>query len=103
MTIALGNNAVCMLTNTARQPQLTLVKTVVNDNGGTAEATDWTLSADGPTPISGAVGEPTVTNAAVEIGTYTPRRDRRSGRLHRRQLDLHRRHPDRIHRRHRAR
>ena len=70
VTIALGNNAVCMLTNTARQPQLTLVKTVVNDNGGTAEATDWTLSADGPTPISGTVGNPTVTNAAVEIGSY---------------------------------
>ena len=27
---------------------VTLVKTVVNDNGGTAEAEDWTLSATGP-------------------------------------------------------
>ena len=29
---------------------LTLVKEVINDDGGTAVPTDWTLTADGPTP-----------------------------------------------------
>ena len=38
---------------TTRRPYLKLVKTVTNDNGGTAVATDFTLSAAGPTPISG--------------------------------------------------
>src|SRR5262249_33507524 len=50
---------------------LTLIKTVTNDNGGNAAATDWTLSASGPTPISGATGTANVTNAAVNAGAYT--------------------------------
>ena len=33
--------------------------------------TDWTLSAAGPTPISGVTGAATVTNAPVHVGTYT--------------------------------
>ena len=49
---------------------LTLVKQVVNDDGGTAVATDWTLSATGPTPISGASGSAAVTAAPVDAGTY---------------------------------
>jgi len=43
---------------------LRLIKTVV---GGTASPTDWILSADGPTPISGAGG---VGPSAVTAGTY---------------------------------
>jgi uncharacterized repeat protein (TIGR01451 family) len=50
---------------------LTLSKTVDNTAGGTAAATDWTLSATGPTTISGSMGSPEVTNAAVSPGTYT--------------------------------
>ena len=49
---------------------LTLVKTITTDNGGTAVATDWTLSASGPTPISGATGSGAVTGASVNAGTY---------------------------------
>ena len=50
---------------------LTLTKTVDNSGGGTAAATDWTLSATGPTTISGSTGSPGVTNAVVSPGTYT--------------------------------
>ncbi len=50
---------------------LTLRKAVVNDNGGTALATAWTLSAAGATPISGAMGSTAVTGAAVTPGIYT--------------------------------
>jgi uncharacterized repeat protein (TIGR01451 family) len=51
---------------------LTLLKTVVNDNGGTAVDTDWTLSADGPTQgVSGIEGDPAITNAPVDAGDYT--------------------------------
>ncbi|MBI5457957.1 hypothetical protein HY971_04525 [Candidatus Kaiserbacteria bacterium] len=49
---------------------LTLQKTVVTDSGGTATDTDWTLSASGPTPISGVEGNASVTNAVVLAGTY---------------------------------
>lgn len=44
---------------------LQLIKQV---SGGTAVATDWTLSAAGPTPISGAGG---VGPSNVDAGTYT--------------------------------
>jgi hypothetical protein len=60
----------CTFTNTLQQAHLTLQKTVVKDNGGTAVDTDWTLSASGPTPISGVEGNAAVTNAAVNSGTY---------------------------------
>jgi hypothetical protein len=43
-----------------------LVKTVVNNNGGTAKTTDFTLSAAGPTPIAGAGGA----EADVNAGSY---------------------------------
>lgn len=72
VTLALGSNAACTITNTAGQPRLTLVKTVTNDNGGTAVPTAWTLTAAGPTTtVNGAVGSANVTNAAVPVGDYT--------------------------------
>jgi hypothetical protein len=48
---------------------LTLVKHVVNDNGRTAVATDFTLTATGPTPISGA-GQ-VASGPGFLAGTYT--------------------------------
>ncbi len=70
VTVPNGGNVVCTITNTAISPTLTLVKTVTNDDGGTAVATDWTLTADGPTPINGATGTATVTDAPVMVGDY---------------------------------
>jgi len=52
------------------QAELTLLKTVINDNGGTANDTDWTLSASGPTPISGVEGSAAITAALVDAGVY---------------------------------
>jgi hypothetical protein len=43
---------------------------VTNDNGGTALDTAWTLSAAGPTPISGTEGQAAITNAVVDPGSY---------------------------------
>lgn len=71
VTVPNGGAVVCTITNTARTPRLTLVKVVDNGtSGGTAVPTDWTLTAAGPTPISGATGSPPVTAAAVTVGTY---------------------------------
>lgn len=55
-------------------PQLTLVKTVTNDNGGNASPSAWTLTAttpDGPN-LSGQTGTTAVTNQPVRAGVvYT--------------------------------
>jgi uncharacterized repeat protein (TIGR01451 family) len=71
LVLASGQNATCTINNNDVAPRLTLVKTVTNDNGGTATPTSVTLSASGPTTISGVSGAPAVTNAAVNAGTYT--------------------------------
>ena len=65
-----GETITCTYSN-ARLPRLTLTKTVTNDNGGTALDTAWTLSAAGPSPISGSEGDSAITNAIVSAGSYT--------------------------------
>ena len=55
-------------------PMLTLVKAVTNDNGGSAQAGDWTLTAieGGGDTLSGASGTAAVTNVVILSGTpYT--------------------------------
>jgi len=70
LDLAPGETASCSITNTFIPPaHLTLTKSVAG--GGTALATDWTLSATGPTTISGSTGDATITNAEVSAGTYT--------------------------------
>jgi hypothetical protein len=49
---------------------LTLVKNVINDDFGNAPNTAWTLSAVGPTNISGITGAPAITMATVTPGVY---------------------------------
>ena len=72
--LAAGDDASCTITNTfipAAQPaHLTLAKALDNTGGGTAHATDWTLTASGPTSITGHTGDAAITNAAVGAGTY---------------------------------
>ena|GEM_PF-1694794 len=70
-SIALGETKVCTITNDDLPAHLTLLKTVIKDNGGTAVDTDWTLTGDGPTQISGVEGDATITDAKVDAGEYT--------------------------------
>ncbi len=70
ITIQAQFAGLCTFTNREQPAHLTLVKDVTNDDGGTAEPEDWTLSADGPTPISGASGSAAVTGAEVSSGSY---------------------------------
>ena len=58
----------CTVTNDDQPPSLVLVKQVINDNGGTATAADWTLNAAGPTPISGSGSASS--NGSFSAGTY---------------------------------
>lgn len=70
ITVADQQAWVCTVTNNDDAPSLTLIKQVVNDNGGTQSASAWTLTAAGPTGFSG-VG-PTVNNGtSFDAGTYT--------------------------------
>jgi len=71
ITLGNGVSTTCTITNSDQAARLTLVKQVVNNNGGTATATNWTLHAAGPTSISGTTGAAAVTAAAVPAGTYT--------------------------------
>ena len=71
VAVPLGGDVACTINNNDQPAQLTLVKTVTNDNGGTAQPTAWTLNAGGPTPITGTTGAGSVTNATVNAGTYT--------------------------------
>lgn len=72
LTLDYGDEATCTITNTAKPSKLTLVKTVTNDNGGTAALGDWTLVGAGPTPgVSGTTGSTAVSGRTVKVGTYT--------------------------------
>lgn len=70
LTPAPGDDITCTFTNTAKA-KLTLAKVVVNDDGQTKTTADFTLSATGPTTISGVSGNAAVTAAVVPVGTYT--------------------------------
>ncbi|MEH6422629.1 hypothetical protein, partial [Pseudomonas sp. CGJS7] len=71
ITLAGGDNATCTIDNNDQAATLTLVKTVTNDNGGTATVSDFPLTATGPSTITGTSGSATVTNASVSAGAYT--------------------------------
>ncbi|WP_454261032.1 DUF7507 domain-containing protein [Pseudoxanthomonas mexicana] len=71
LTLANGQNATCTIVNNDQAATLTLVKTVVNDNGGTATVTSFPLTATGPTTITGVSGTAAVTNRSVNAGVYT--------------------------------
>ena len=75
LTLGVGDAAVCTIVNDDIAPLLTLVKQVVNDDGGEAVATDWTLSAEGPLPdgagpVRGDSGALAVTARAVLAGAF---------------------------------
>ncbi|MCS7006481.1 MAG: DUF11 domain-containing protein [Gaiellaceae bacterium] len=64
--LSAGETVTCTFTNAEEKARLTLVKEVVNDDGGTAAARDFTLRADGPTVLTGAGGA----EGEVDAGTY---------------------------------
>lgn len=74
LSIAIGATVTCTITNNDIAPTLTLVKLVNNTGapeGEEAAVTDWTLTATGPTTISGASGDTAITSATVPAGSYT--------------------------------
>lgn len=61
------DDVTCTVTNAFDGGWLTLVKEVV----GQQPASAWTLSATGPTTITGLTGSPQVTRVPVPVGDYT--------------------------------
>ena len=68
VTLVAGDDATCTIVNT-KQTRLTLVKSVVPL--GAADPGAWTLTATGPTPVTGAGNSVAVTNQVVTPGTYS--------------------------------
>ncbi len=66
VTLAPGADVTCVITNNDIAPTLTLVKTVVNDNGGDLAIDDFDISIDGTEVPSGAV-QTVVANTAITI------------------------------------
>ncbi|MEK7063581.1 MAG: hypothetical protein AAB955_02750 [Patescibacteria group bacterium] len=66
ITLALGEVKTCTVTNSDVAPALTLTKIV---SGGPNVAADWTLTAAGPTPLSGTA--PVASDVDFTAGTYT--------------------------------
>ena len=64
LTLALGETATCTVTNDDIAPTLTVTKVVINDNGGTATADDFTLLVDGSPAAWGST-------LTLDAGTHT--------------------------------
>src|SRR4029079_5450390 len=72
-TLAAGDNKTCTITNTDVAPKLTVIKHVVNNSGGRATASAFTMTVSGtagsPTPFAGS--ESPGTTLSLKAGSYT--------------------------------
>jgi hypothetical protein len=71
ITLAVGDDISCMITNDDIAPSLTLVKSVTNDSGGQRAPAEWTLIGNGGAAgtLSG-VGPIVASSATFKLGTY---------------------------------
>ena len=69
ITLEADQEATCSITNDDLPPSLILTKTVNINYGGDAVAADWTLTATGPTSISGPGGASS--GPSFDAGVYT--------------------------------
>src|SRR5205807_1113323 len=72
-SIAVGQTKTCTVTNNDVQPVLTVIKHVINDNGGTATAANFTMSVTGssPAPASFPGAESPGTSVTINAGSYS--------------------------------
>src|SRR5207247_11076322 len=71
-TIAVGQTKTCTVTNDDIAPQLIVIKHVINDNGGTALAGDFTMVVSGTNvqPSSSFPGNEGGTIVTLDQGSY---------------------------------
>ena len=77
VVVPAGGSATCTITNDDEpggghndDGRLTVIKHVVNDDGGTAVADDWQMNVAGPTPLTFAGAEDPGTTNTVDAGAY---------------------------------
>ena len=71
-TIAIGQSLTCTITNDDIPPELTVIKTVINDNGGTAVSGDFTMSVTGTNPsLASFAGNAAGTTISLDAGDYS--------------------------------
>jgi cysteine-rich repeat protein len=70
LALGLGESATCTITNDDMSPRLRLRKVVINDNGGTATVSDFTLTADGA-GSNDLSGTSPVDSDTLQPGTFT--------------------------------
>ena len=88
-TAVAGGTYTCTITNDDQAPTLTVIKHVINDNGGTATAGQWTMTVTGGPASSGHFPAPR--RPRHDAGTLTLPAAAHSGRSERLGLRLHRR------------
>jgi hypothetical protein len=71
ITLVAGGEATCTITNDDIAPKLHLRKVVVNDNGGTAQVADFTLTADGAGANDLSGSSPVDSGASIKADTWT--------------------------------
>ena len=81
--VAPGDQWTCTETNTRATATLTVVKHVVNDNGGGATASQWTMAVTGGTPSPGSFAGSEAGTAVTVLANagYSRRGVRRAGRV----------------------
>src|SRR5207249_8081528 len=72
-SIAVGESKTCTVTNNDQAAHLIVIKHVINNNGGTAVASNFTMSVTGssPSPASFAGAESPGTNVTLNAGSYS--------------------------------
>ena len=80
-TLAPGGSATCTITNDDNAASLTVIKHVINDNGGTKVASDFTMNvtATNPSDASFPGAEDPGTTISVDAGSYSVDEDAVSG------------------------
>jgi uncharacterized repeat protein (TIGR01451 family) len=72
VTLGLADTAVCTISNDDIRPQLTVIKHVINDNGGSAVAANFTMTVTGTNPSPASFpGSENGTAVGVEAGAYS--------------------------------
>jgi hypothetical protein len=71
-TIAFGETKTCTITNNDIAPKLVVIKHVINDNGGTAKAADFTVNvtSSSPSPASFPGAKSPGTTITMNAGNY---------------------------------
>ncbi len=78
--LSLAGASTCTLTNTAIQPQLIVIKNVINDNNGNADASDFTMNVTATNPDDASFpGDEQGTTIGLDEGAYSVDEDANLG------------------------